>query len=68
MFILDVSAAAIESGYLYAFTEQILINLDQLPGDDRAQIAFVAVDSCVHFFQFEENSPPRELIVDDVDG
>lgn len=82
VFLIDVSATAIESGlscscpltlffslgYLYAFTEQILINLDQLPGDDRTQVAFIGVDACVHFFQFEADCPPRQMIVDDVDG
>ncbi|EYC40975.1 hypothetical protein Y032_0587g344 [Ancylostoma ceylanicum] len=37
VFVLDVSAAAIEAGYLFALSEQLLINLDQLPGDDRTQ-------------------------------
>ncbi|VDM67274.1 unnamed protein product [Strongylus vulgaris] len=70
VFVLDVSAAAVEAGYLFAFSEQLLINLDQLPGDDRTQVAFVAVDSMVHFFQFSSGSRrlPKELIVDEVDG
>ncbi|KHJ87181.1 Sec23/Sec24 trunk domain protein [Oesophagostomum dentatum] len=69
VFVLDVSAAAVEAGYLFAFSEQLLINLDQLPGDDRTQVAFVAVDSMVHFYQFTSGSRrlPKELIVDEVD-
>ncbi|KAK6747569.1 hypothetical protein RB195_000642 [Necator americanus] len=69
VFVLDVSAAAVESGYLFAFSEQLLINLDQLPGDERTQIAFVAVDSMVHFYQFSSGSRslPKELVVDEVD-
>ncbi|RCN27812.1 Sec23/Sec24 trunk domain protein [Ancylostoma caninum] len=57
------------SGYLFALSEQLLINLDQLPGDDRTQVAFVAVDSMVHFYQFNPGSRrlPKELIVDEVD-
>ncbi|VDO36490.1 unnamed protein product [Haemonchus placei] len=83
VFVLDVSAAAVEAGYIYTFSEQLLINLDQLPGDERTQfyhlylsphyclqVAFVCVDSMVHFYQFSSGSRrlPRELIVDEVDG
>uniref|UniRef100_A0A1I7XEE0 Piwi domain-containing protein n=1 Tax=Heterorhabditis bacteriophora TaxID=37862 RepID=A0A1I7XEE0_HETBA len=52
-------------GYLYTFSEQLLINLDQLPGDDRTQVAFVCVDSSLHFFQFSSGNRrmPRELIM-----
>ncbi|KAK5972298.1 hypothetical protein GCK32_001629 [Trichostrongylus colubriformis] len=69
VFVLDVSAAAVEAGYIYTFSEQLLINLDQLPGDDRTQVAFVCVDSMVHFYQFSSGSRrlPRELVVDEVD-
>ncbi|VDK42061.1 unnamed protein product [Anisakis simplex] len=65
VFIMDVSQAAIESGYLYTFSEQLLITLEHLPGDDRTLIAFLAVDSSIHFFQFNAKSPPKQLIVDD---
>ncbi|KAJ1352255.1 hypothetical protein KIN20_008550 [Parelaphostrongylus tenuis] len=68
VFVLDVSAAAVESGYLFAFSEQLLINLDQLPGDDRTQVAFVCVDSMIHFYQFGpgQRRSLKELIVDEV--
>lgn len=69
VFVLDVSAAAVEAGYIFTFAEQLLINLDQLPGDDRTQVAFVCVDSMVHFYQFTSGSRrlPKELIVDEID-
>ncbi|VDM63173.1 unnamed protein product [Angiostrongylus costaricensis] len=69
VFVLDVSAVAVESGYLFAFSEQLLINLDQLPGDDRTQVAFVCVDSMVHFYQFGpgQRHSPKELIIDEID-
>uniref|UniRef100_A0A158P905 Protein transport protein SEC24 n=1 Tax=Angiostrongylus cantonensis TaxID=6313 RepID=A0A158P905_ANGCA len=69
VFVLDVSAVAVESGYLFAFSEQLLINLDQLPGDERTQVAFVCVDSMVHFYQFGpgQRHSPKELIVDEID-
>ncbi|KAI6218822.1 Sec23/Sec24 trunk domain-containing protein [Aphelenchoides fujianensis] len=55
--------------YLYAFSEQLLLNLDQMPGDGRTQIGFMAYDSNIHFFEFfDKNKPPRELILPDVEG
>ncbi|CAO4374177.1 unnamed protein product [Caenorhabditis nigoni] len=68
VFVIDISAAAIQSGYLNTFAEQLLINLDQMPGDDRAQVCFIAVDQCLHFFSFSSNKRyPNEMIVDDID-
>lgn len=57
------------SGYLHTFSEQLLINLDQLPGDERTKIGFIGVDATLHFFQFNNpDKPPRHLVVDDVTG
>ncbi len=57
------------AGYLHTLCEQLLINLDHMPGDERTLIAFLAVDSTVHFFQFvNERLPPRQMVVDDVNG
>uniref|UniRef100_A0A1I7YZF0 Protein transport protein SEC24 n=1 Tax=Steinernema glaseri TaxID=37863 RepID=A0A1I7YZF0_9BILA len=68
MFVLDVSAQAVETGYLHAFSKKLRECLDSLPGDDRLLIGFVAVDSAVHFYEFAFlDGPPRELVVDDVD-
>ncbi|EFP08469.1 CRE-SEC-24.2 protein [Caenorhabditis remanei] len=68
VFVIDISAAAIQSGYLHTLSEQLLINLDQMPGDERAQICFIAVDQCLHFFSFSSNKRyPNEMIVDDID-
>ncbi|CAD6197924.1 unnamed protein product [Caenorhabditis auriculariae] len=67
VFVLDVSAAAIHSGYLRTFAEQLLICLDQMPGDDRAVISFIAVDACLHFFTFNDHARCfSEMIIDDV--
>uniref|UniRef100_A0A8R1DM97 Uncharacterized protein n=1 Tax=Caenorhabditis japonica TaxID=281687 RepID=A0A8R1DM97_CAEJA len=68
VFILDISAHAIQSGYLHTFSEQLIINLDQMPGDDRSQVCFIAVDQCLHFFSFTNAKRyPSEMIVDDID-
>lgn len=55
-------------GYLYTFTEQLLIALEQLPGDERTMLAFIGVDSAVHFFQFRDKSHPQQLIVEEYSG
>ncbi|TMS37636.1 hypothetical protein L596_004528 [Steinernema carpocapsae] len=68
IFVLDVSAPAIETGYLHAFSKMLHECLGLLRGDERMSIGFVAVDSAVHFYEFVDNeSGPRELVVDDVD-
>lgn len=55
-------------GYLYTFTEQLLIALEQLPGDERTMLGFIGVDSAVHFFQFRGKSRPQQLIVEEYGG
>ncbi|TKR81766.1 hypothetical protein L596_015589 [Steinernema carpocapsae] len=68
IFVLDVSAPAIETGYLHAFSKMLHECLGLLRGDERMSIGFVAVDSAVHFYEFvDKESEPRELVVDDVD-
>ncbi|MFH4982139.1 hypothetical protein AB6A40_008848 [Gnathostoma spinigerum] len=68
LFVLDVSQNAIENGYLYAFSKQLLNAIGLLPGDDRTLIGFIAFDTAVHFFQFFSDQPPKQLIVDDFSG
>jgi protein transport protein SEC24 len=67
VFLLDVSFNGIEVRYLEAFRERVLAVLDKLPGDARTQIAFIAYDSALHFFQLEA-SDWRMLTVADIDG
>ncbi|CAI5447295.1 unnamed protein product [Caenorhabditis angaria] len=68
VFLIDVSISAIQSGYLRAFSEQLIVNLDQMPGDDRTQIAFIAIDQCLHFYSFNSTKRgPSEMVVDDID-
>ncbi|CAJ0928548.1 unnamed protein product, partial [Mesorhabditis belari] len=67
-FVLDISVPALESGYLHVLCEQLLINLDQLPGDERTLVCFIGVDSSIHFFQFDSPTrPPKQLIMDDIE-
>ena len=42
--------------------------LDNLPGDDETRIGFMAVDSCIHYFQFTPDElHPRLLTIPDCD-
>lgn len=83
MFIFDVSASAVDCGkilltiqifckflgYLHTFSEQLYENIDNLPGDERTKVAFIGVDSVIHFFQFTEvDVQPKHIIVYDIDG
>ncbi|CAD5220590.1 unnamed protein product [Bursaphelenchus okinawaensis] len=69
LFVFDVSACAVESGYLQTMSEQLALNLDRLPGDDRTMVGFLAFDASLHFFEFFSSSQaPRQLIVTDIDS
>ena len=39
LFLLDVSRAALETGYLRTFCDSLIDELDKLPGDGRTQVA-----------------------------
>lgn len=68
LFLLDVSRLAVESGYLQTFCTVLAAQLENLPGDARMQVGFLAYDSALHFFSLGEGlSQPRELTVLDVD-
>ena len=57
------------SGYLELACEQLLENLESIPGDARKRICIMAVDSCVHFFNLSSDSTqPQVLSVPDLDG
>uniref|UniRef100_A0AC35FA64 Uncharacterized protein n=1 Tax=Panagrolaimus sp. PS1159 TaxID=55785 RepID=A0AC35FA64_9BILA len=67
-FVLDVSKPAIDNGYLHLYAEQLQICLDQIPGGDQTLIAFMCVDSGIHYFQFLDGEPrPRHLTIPDCD-
>ncbi|XP_047005169.1 protein transport protein Sec24A [Schistocerca americana] len=68
LFVLDVSALAVESGYLQIFCETLLEELDKLPGDARTTVGFITFDSTIHFYSLAEGlSQPHQMIVVDTD-
>lgn len=68
-FIIDVSADAITSGLTSTITRTILESLDRIPNQNNtARVSFIAVDSNLHYFRFNEGLEGTEmLIVSDID-
>lgn len=52
VFVFDCSKAASDIGYIPVMASAMIDLLDQLPGDARASIGFIAFDSNVHYFSF----------------
>ncbi|CAN7993942.1 unnamed protein product [Ixodes hexagonus] len=68
LFVLDVSHGAIQTGYLSCFCKVLLEELDNIPGDSRAQVGFITFDSSVHFYNLGEGlSQPQMLLVSDIE-
>ncbi|EFX84798.1 hypothetical protein DAPPUDRAFT_209148 [Daphnia pulex] len=68
LYLLDVSHAAVETGYLKLFCDVLLEELEKIPGDTRTQIGVITFDSSVQFYNLAENlNQPRQLVVSDID-
>lgn len=52
IFVFDCSRAAVELGYIPVMASAIFDLMDQMPGDARASIGFIAFDSSIHYFSF----------------
>ncbi|XP_039293836.1 protein transport protein Sec24A isoform X2 [Nilaparvata lugens] len=66
LFLLDVSRLGAECGYLQVVCQTLLQELDQLPGDARTSVGFIAYDSAVHFYSMADglNRPHQMTVVD----
>lgn len=59
VFLLDVSSHAVESGLLATAAKTIQESLDRIPNkNDLTKVAFIGVDSCLHYFHIP--APPSE--------
>lgn len=68
LFLLDVSRAALETGYLRTFCDTLMDELDKLPGDGRTQVGFITYHRTLQFYQLAEGATQAtQLIVGDVD-
>lgn len=63
-FIIDVSVNAVKTGLTGTIARTILESLDKIPNDtETTKLAFIAVDSNLHYFKFAENSDEFEVLV-----
>ena len=75
VFLIDVSYNAVSNGLLATSARTILESLDRIPNvDRRTRLAFMAVDSSLHYFcipqdppEGQEASDPKMLVVSDLD-
>ncbi|VDP43115.1 unnamed protein product [Soboliphyme baturini] len=67
VYVFDVSASAIETGYLETFCQMLTDELDRVPGDARTVVAFIAVDSALHYY-FLDGTSIKEFVVTDLGG
>ncbi|XP_055374325.1 protein transport protein Sec24A [Condylostylus longicornis] len=68
LFLFDVSILAQQSGYLDVACSALLKYLDDMPGDARAQVGFIAYNSHIHFYNIAEGSnQPREMTLVDIE-
>jgi len=72
LFLIDVSYGSVVSGLLATSARCILESLDRIPNADRrTRLAFIAVDSSLHYFSIPrdaaDNAETRMLVVSDLD-
>lgn len=67
LFVFDCSCHATQLGYIPVFARAVLESLDEIPGDARTLIGFIAFDSKLHFFNLGEKQPVH-LVLPDIQG
>ncbi|ODQ78195.1 hypothetical protein BABINDRAFT_39925 [Babjeviella inositovora NRRL Y-12698] len=70
VFVIDVSISAVASGLTATVARTILESLDRIPNKDgRTRVAFIGVDSSLHFFHIpaEADGEPSLMVVPDLD-
>ncbi|XP_072038207.1 protein transport protein Sec24A-like isoform X2 [Amphiura filiformis] len=68
LFMLDVSFAAVESGYLSVVCQTLIDELTKMPGDARTMISLLTFDNTLHFYSLQEGmSRPQMMVVSDLD-
>ncbi|KAI8119133.1 Protein transport protein Sec24B [Lucilia cuprina] len=68
LFLFDVSIIAQQCGYLENVCSMLSKHLDDMPGDARTQVGFIAFNSNVHFYSMAEGyNQPHEMTLLDID-
>lgn len=69
LFLFDVSIIAQQCGYLENVCTMLAKHLEDMPGDARTQVGFIAYNSNVHFYSMAEGyNQPHEMTLLDIDG
>lgn len=69
LFLFDVSIIAQQCGYLENVCSLLLKHLDDMPGDARTQVGFIAYNSELHFYGISEGyNQPHEMTITDIEG
>ena len=63
LFLLDVSRAALETGYLRTFCDTLMDELDKLPGDGRTQVGFITYHRCEPLSPYQNYLPVTDLLL-----
>uniref|UniRef100_A0A8C4QFP4 Uncharacterized protein n=1 Tax=Eptatretus burgeri TaxID=7764 RepID=A0A8C4QFP4_EPTBU len=68
LFLFDVSFHAVATGYLSIVCQNIIDNLDSLPGDSRTRVGVMTYDGSLHFYNLQEGlTRPQMLVVTDTE-
>ncbi|KAJ1729347.1 COPII subunit [Coemansia sp. Benny D160-2] len=69
VFIIDVSYASVQLGMPEVVGQTILSALDSIPNvDGRSKVAFIAIDSALHFFQIRpDTTEPHQFVISDLE-
>lgn len=64
MFVFECSSVAINLGFIPILANVIADHIDQIPGDSRASIGFIAFDSNIHYFSFAGSQVVHHVCAD----
>ena len=64
LFVFECTASAVHLGYIKRFARALLESLDNIPGDARTMLGFLAYDSKLHFFNLNDERPVHNIMPD----
>lgn len=68
VFVIDVSAQAVQSGMLATVCRTVRACLDRIPGDEATRVGFITFDRTLHFYNLHSaTGQPHMLVVPELD-
>ncbi|KAH9501497.1 Protein transport protein Sec24B [Dermatophagoides farinae] len=64
LFVFECTSSAVQLGYIRYLASALLASIDQIPGDSRTLIGFIAFDSKLHFFNLNDDRPVHMIMPD----